>query len=178
MILVWGMNGGMKKTILVSMFISLVVVACGKNNQSGKSNPAATPVTNPVGVGVPVYPIESNTNELFARVNERRAAWGMPLLVRDSFLDAQANSFAMDLADGRRSEFHLKADLCDRMPRTSECRFMALSDRPMAGSVLNYWLSKPGRKRVLENPRLRRAGVGLSRDRNGQAVWVLVMLSH
>lgn len=167
----------MKKTILVCMFVSLVVVACGKNNTSGKSNPN-TPALNPVVGGVPVYGVESNSDELFARVNERRAAWGMPLLVRDSYLDAQANSFALDLADGRRSEFHLKADLCARMPRTSECRFMALSDRSMAGSVLNYWLSKPGRKRVLENPRLRRAGIGLSRDRNGQAVWVLVMLSH
>lgn len=171
----------MKKLIYSILLLSLTILAaCGKNNESGKS-PYQTPtVNNPLVVepNQPDYQYETSAEELFGRINERRAVLGISPLVRDSFLDTQAHAFAVDLGDGRNSEFHLKANLCDRIPGREACAFVVRSDIPSAGSVVGAWLRNDSRREKILDRRFRRSGVAMTQDRSGRPIWVLVMLGN
>lgn len=162
----------MTKAILASLLISLFVASCGKSNSSGKGHAGTTP-----GVS-PVFPANTAPDELMDQVNQRRGSWGLPPLNRDADLDAQAQAFAYDLADGRNVRFHDQANLCERVRRPGDCAYMVRSDIRTAVGVVGVWMRTPERLENLQSRRLTRAGAAVALDRENRPIWVLLMTTN
>ena len=157
--------------MLVTLLVSLMIASCGKNNSSGKGDsPSVSPVTNGNFV------TESAPNDLLEQVNQRRLGWGLRPLVRDTNLDAQAQSFAFDMADGRNAGY--RTNLCKLIRFTGDCAFMYRNDVKTAVGVVGAWMRSPERLDNLQNRFLERAGAAVALDREGRPVWVLLMITN
>jgi len=161
----------------------LAVVACGKNNKSGKSNPGST--QNPV-IGQPIPGIgnagsvDALVNEFIGRVNERRQAIGLNPVVRDGALEQVALQSAANLAQYPNANLSICRSLA-LGTRGRFCRAIMTEGGLQPVSILGEMLRYENVRRtnpVIRAPLATRAGVGIAQDFRGQFTWVLVLSSH
>jgi uncharacterized protein YkwD len=165
----------MKNTSFVLLLVSLsLLAACGKSNKSGQSS---SPNLSPVQ-GEEEVISEGSKQTVLQQLNKYRKAVGSPALRYDSTLDNYAQGHADNVSDGRSP---LSARQCNLRNSTtginSSCAEFVLRGKFLSQDVVRELIEYPRNQSRLQDPNLSRVGIGSSVDRQGRAVWVLLMVS-
>jgi uncharacterized protein YkwD len=164
----------MKNTTLVLMLVSLsLLAACGKSNKSGQSSSRSS---SPVVIEDDVV-AENSKRSVLQQLNKYRKASGAVELRYDNTLDNFAQGHADNVSDGRSS---LSTRQCTfRNNNTglhTTCAEFVLRGQFFSNNVVQELIAAPRNQARLQDPQLRRVGIGSAMDRQGRAVWVLLMV--
>lgn len=168
----------MKITTLALMLVSLsLLAACGQGNKSGQSSSRGL---SPIQLEDEVVADQSKESVL-QQLNKYRKASGAPELRYDNGLDSYAQGHAADISDGR-STMSPRARHCSFRNNTtgmsSVCAEFVLRGQIYSRDVVQELTQAPRNQTRLQDPLLRRVGIGASMDRQGRAVWVVLMSGH
>ena len=166
----------MKNTSFVLLLVSLsLLVACGKSNKSGQSS---SPNFSPVQ-GEEEVISEGSKQTVLQQLNKYRKAAGSSALRYDNTLENYAQGHADNVSDGRSP---LSARQCTlRNGRTavhSNCAEFVFRGQFLSQDVVRELVESPRNQSRLQDPNLSRVGIGSSVDRQGRAVWVVLMISQ
>lgn len=166
----------MKNSTLALMLLSLsLLAACGKGNKSGQSSSRGL---SPIQIEDEVVADQSKESVL-QQLNKYRKASGAPELRYDSGLDSYAQGHAADISDGRRS---MSSRNCSFRNNTtgmsSVCAEFVLRGQIFSKDVVQELVQAQRNQARLQDPLLKKVGIGASMDRQGRAVWVLLMSGH
>ena len=166
----------MKNTSFALLLVTLsLLAACGKSNKSGQSS---SPNLSPVQ-GEDEVISEGSKQTVLQQLNKYRKAAGSAALRYDSTLENYAQGHADNVSDGRSP---LSARQCSlRNGSTgvhSNCAEFVLRGPFLSQDVVQQLIEAPRNQARLQDPTLSRIGIGSSLDRQGRAVWVLLMIGH
>lgn len=168
----------MKNTTFVLLLVSLsLLAACGKSNKSGQSSSSRT--TTPVVIEDDVV-AENSKQTVLQQLNKYRKASGAAELRYDSTLDNYAQGHADDLGDFR-TELSRGRQCSLRNNTTginSICAEFVLRGRIFSQDVVRELVDAPRNQARLQDPQLKRVGIGAAVDRQGRSVWVLLMIGN
>ncbi len=164
----------MKNTTLVLMLVSLsLLAACGKSNKSGKSSSRSS---NPVVIEDDVVAASSKQSVL-QQLNKYRKASGAAELRYDSTLDNYAQGHADNISDGRSPLSSRQCSLRNNATGiNSTCAEFVLRGQYLSQNVVQQLIDSARNQSRLQDPQLKRVGIGAASDRQGRAVWVLLMI--
>lgn len=190
----------MKNTTYILMLSFSLLLACGKSNKSGGSNPAV-PNYNLIQAEDAPY-----ANDLIAQINQRRIEGGLAPLERTALLDSEAQTQAVDRLNSQsyRSNVRYEAygsfnlygyygyynggtrlnsfNICDRVTdRFCEAIGVGVGSYNRANlspvqSVLRRIQSD--RSLNIMSHRYQRVGLGLARNLEGRSYWVVVFAGY
>lgn len=165
----------MKTTHLALALVSLTLLAaCGKSNKSGQSSsPSISPVQNEDEIVS-----EGSKQTVLKQLNKYRQAVGSTALRYDPTLDNYAQGHAENVSDGRTPLSTRQCTLRNSSTGThSSCAEFVLRGQYSSQDVVKQLIDAPRNHARLQDPGLSRVGIGSSLDRQGRAVWVILMIS-
>jgi uncharacterized protein YkwD len=165
----------MKTTHLALLLVTLSLLgACGKSNKSGQSSsPSLTPVQTEDEVVS-----EGSKQTILKQLNKYRQAAGSTALRYDATLDNYAQGHAENVSDGRTPLSTRQCTLRNSSTGIhSSCAEFVLRGQFSSQDVVKQLTDAPRNQARLQDPALTRIGIGSSLDRQGRAVWVLLMIS-
>lgn len=164
----------MKNTTLALMLLSLsLLAACGKSNKSGQSSSRST---SPVVIEDDVV-AENSKRSVLQQLNKYRRASGAIELRYDDTLDNYAQGHADNVSDGRSPLSTRQCSLRNnRTGINTNCAEFVLRGQFFSRDVVTQLIESPRNQARLQDPMLRRIGIGAAVDRQGRSVWVLLMI--
>ncbi len=138
-----------------------------------------TPITGPINETGTVSP--TVVSEFLALVNNHRAALKLPLLVSNSVLQSIATDHSTNMAnktvpyghDGFEARCY---DAASQIGSGSACAENIIGGVTTAHNMFYYWMTSPGHRANLENPNVRRAGLGGALSSDTFYYWTLLLL--
>lgn len=157
------------------VLMGLFIISCGKNSSGGSSssNRFRDPVVSENGA----------KEDLHRMIDKYRKAGRSPRLRRALIIDNEADIHAQDMSDGRVPYGHYGSqERCMRARRNigggNACTEMVARDQYNAEAAFNSWISMPGTRARLLDPRFNYVGIGVANDRFNRVYWTLILLQQ
>jgi uncharacterized protein YkwD len=160
------------------ILVLLITAGCGsKNNAPGSEvriDPLLTdPTRSPTGA----------VSDLAWLINDHRARLGLPGLLAVAEISREASFHAQDMSDGRLPLGHTGlANRCLSARRAlgggNACSEVVAAGQTNSESAMRSWMNSWGHRRIIEDPRFTRMGLGVSVSRTGRPYWTVIFLQY
>lgn len=157
------------------VLMGLFIISCGKNSSGGSDSGTRfrDPVVSESGA----------KDDLHRMIEKYRRANRSQRLIRAGIIDNEADIHAQDMSDGRVPYGHFGSqERCMRARRNigggNACTEMVARDQFNAEAAFNSWISMPGTRARLLDPRFNYVGIGVASDRFNRVYWTLILLQQ
>ncbi len=166
----------MKSILLILL---LTTFGCGKSNNNA---PGSAIRIDPVFTD-PTRSPEGAVSDLAWLINDHRARLGLPTTMTVFALAQEADYHATNMSDGRVPLGHFGlAERCMNSRRAlgggNACSEVVAAGQMNSEATMRSWMNSWGHRRIIEDPRFTRMGVGVAVSRTGRPYWTVIFLQY
>jgi uncharacterized protein YkwD len=161
------------------LLILLLVSSCGISSDNTSSPEVIIePVCKAASCNT-----ERPVRELTSFINSHRANLGLGQILAVFALSQSAEVHAQNMSDGRYPLGHFGlAERCMMSRRAlgggNACSEIVAAGQMNSEAALRTWMNSWGHRRIIEDPRFTRMGLGVSVSRSGRPYWTVIFLQY
>ncbi len=163
----------------IFLILILTTLGCGK---SGGNAPGSVIRIDPIFTD-PTRSPDGAVSDLAWLINDHRARLGLPSTITVFPLSQEASFHSTNMSDGRTPVGHLgMAERCLNSRRAlgggNACSEIVAAGQMNSEAAMRTWMNSWGHRRIIEDPRFNRMGLGVSVSRTGRPYWTVIFLQY